>query len=63
MNLNTLKTNDTVMIIYFGGHYEPKPVKRTVTKVLKNYLVLSDGYKYHKETGRCAGYNYAIINE
>jgi hypothetical protein len=54
---------DRVQVIYFGGQPDPKPRPRIVTKVLKKHIILSDGYKYNIETGRCIGHDYAIVGE
>jgi len=54
---------ESVKVVYYAGHYENRPSVRTVVKVFKNWLRLSDGYKYDKETGKCIGHYYAIIEE
>lgn len=64
MNLLEIKPGATVQIIYFGGHQsDPKPARRIVERVLKNHLVLSDGYKYRKVDGRCMQHDIVIVGE
>lgn len=64
MNLSEIKPGTTVQIIYFGGHQpDPRPKRRTVERVLKNHLILSDGYKYRKVDGRCIQHDIVIIKE
>jgi len=61
MDLSKVNIGANVGIVYFGGQPDPKVAKRTVKKVLKNHIILSDDYKYRKENGRCINHDYVIV--